>query len=250
MSNSIKRIKVSDIPTSAASFNTFKNVSSYGRESVVEAVEMDFSEMSFPFNSTDYKNFLDGEYLTSTGDVLVIKDGVASVDGIIIANKTFSLPSDFIPNSGGVELEVMDAFEEMQRAARADNLDIFIKSGYRSYDTQEETYNWYIENDEGGVLSVDTYSARPGHSEHQTGLAIDINKAGDAFTNTVEAKWLNEHASEYGFILRYPEGKTDITGYKYESWHYRYVGEELAKVLYNDGDWITLEEYFGLNSNY
>jgi len=82
--------------------------------------------------------------------------------------------------------------------------------------------------------------------------STDSNKAciEDGFNDTDEAKWLNDNAYKYGFILRYPEGKQGITGYKYESWHYRYVGKELAKTLYNNGNWITLEEYFGLTSRY
>ena len=101
-----------------------------------------------------------------------------------------------------------------------------------------------------GKALADTYSARPGHSEHQSGLAIDINMADSAFDSSPEAKWLNDNAYKYGFILRYPKGKDNITGYMYESWHFRYVGTELANKLYNDGNWITLEEYFGIDSKY
>ena len=101
-----------------------------------------------------------------------------------------------------------------------------------------------------GVIRDDTYSARAGHSEHQTGLAADFNMVDDNFEYTAEGKWLNDNAYKYGFILRYPKGKTFETGYIYESWHYRYVGVELSRKLYNNGDWISLENYFGITSQY
>ena len=127
-------------------------------------------------------------------------------------------------------------------------LNIWIQSGYRSYNLQESLYNKYVNRD--GKLAADTYSARPGYSEHQTGLAFDLNSISDDFQYTSEGKWVNENAWRYGFILRYPKSKESITGYKYESWHLRYVGKDLASKLYNNGDWITLEEHFNLTSKY
>ena len=116
-------------------------------------------------------------------------------------------------------------------------------------------YNNYVKRD--GQKKADTYSARPGHSEHQSGLAIDICSTDKSvpcitsgFNSTQTAKWLSDNAYKYGFILRYPEGKTNETGYKYESWHFRYVGKDLATTLYNGGNWITLESYFGITSKY
>ena len=106
----------------------------------------------------------------------------------------------------------------------------------------------YVEND--GKDAADNYSARPGHSEHQTGLAFDLNSITDDFQYTNEGIWVNENCYRYGFILRYPKNKEEITGYKYESWHLRYVGIDLATKLYNNSDWITLEEYFNLTSEY
>ena len=136
----------------------------------------------------------------------------------------------------------------MKADATALGLNIWIQSGYRSYELQSELYNNYVNRD--GKLAADTYSARPGHSEHQTGLAFDLNTISDDFAYTNEGKWVNENAWKYGYILRYPKGKDDITGYKYEPWHFRYVGKDLAKELYNGGDWITLEEHFDLTSIY
>jgi len=188
----------------------------------------------------------DKTFTTSKGFSGYTKDGMTYIDGILIANKTYSLPSTYKP--GGLTSETKNAFNQMQSAAKLDNINLVIKSGYRSYATQKSTYNYYVGRD--GVAKADTYSARAGHSEHQTGMAVDLNIVNDTFQNTPEAKWLASNAYKYGFILRYPKGKTNETGYKYESWHFRYVGVDLATKLYNNGDWITLESYFGITSEY
>ena len=127
------------------------------------------------------------------------------------------------------------------------------QSGFRSYETQKSIYERYVARD--GQAAADRYSARPGHSEHQTGLAFDVCATGYAcissgFNDTMPAKWLSENAHKYGFILRYPKGKESETGYKHESWHFRYVGKDLAEKLYNNGNWITMEDYFGIDSKY
>lgn len=184
------------------------------------------------------------------------KDGVTYVNDIMIVNKTYSLPSTYRgPNSDGYEYclrcltqETLDAFDAMQADAQSIGLNLYISSGYRSYTYQENLYNSYVNRD--GKELADTYSARPGHSEHQTGLAFDLNTIDDSFANTAEGQWVKDNCQKYGLILRYPKGKENITGYQYESWHLRYVGKELAQKLYNNGDWITLEEYFNLTSNY
>ena len=171
-------------------------------------------------------------------------NGITYVNGILIANKTYDLPSTY--NPGGILPEAQTAFNEMKAAAARDGLNLWICSGFRSYNYQRDLYNSYVNRD--GKAKADTYSARPGHSEHQTGLAMDINMAGDAFNNTREAKWLAEHCAEYGFILRYPQGKQDITGYKYESWHVRYLGKPLAAEVTDSG--LTLEEFLCIDSVY
>ena len=198
-----------------------------------------------PLNSVEYKNLADGEYLTSKGYTLKIENGVAYIDGLLIVNKTYSLPSSY---GGELTSEVIQAFNLMRADALAMGLNIWIQSGYRSYSKQNNIYNNYVTWD--GKEKADTYSARPGHSEHQTGLAFDLNTIDDSFTYTAEGKWVNNNCYLYGFIIRYPKGKDNITGYMHESWHLRYVGEDLAKKLYNDGNWLTLEEYFGINSSY
>ena len=197
----------------------------------------------------------DTTFTTSKGFKGEVKNGVTYIDGVMIANKTYALPSTYNPGLSGT---VSSKFNEMAAAAREEKgFSLRIASGFRSYSTQKNLYNNYVNRD--GKAAADTYSARPGHSEHQTGLAFDIcensGKYKNAcinsnFNNTEEALWLKDNAYRWGFILRYPEGKTNETGYKWESWHFRYVGVDLATKLYNGGNWITLEDYFGVTSQY
>lgn len=192
------------------------------------------------------ENNNDISFITSNGFSGERKGGITKVKGTLIANKTFTLPSGYGP--GGLTGKAAAAWSEMEKAARKDGMSITVVSGYRSYDTQKWLYNKYIEED--GKKEADTYSARPGHSEHQTGLAVDINSVEDKFENTPEGKWLNNNAYKYGWILRYTKDGQEVTGYIFEPWHYRYVGKKLAQELYNNGDWITVEDYFGIPSKY
>jgi D-alanyl-D-alanine carboxypeptidase len=221
------------------------------KEIVIKVIE------NISYNSDG--SLVDGTYTTNNGYTLKVVEGIASVNDIIIVNKTYSISSTYKPNSpykaisGGyctdcIEDYVMKAFLKMQEDAKKLGLSLRIGSGYRSYQTQVTLYNNYVNQD--GKEAADTYSARAGYSEHQTGLCFDLNSDNDTFTNTKEGKWVNENAYKYGLVIRFPKGKDEYTGYEYESWHLRYVGEELAKELYNDGDWISLEEYFGLTSKY
>lgn len=164
-------------------------------------------------------------------------------DGILIVNKSYSLPNDFNP---GINAEAKAALDKMFIAAQAEGCSMHVASGFRSYNTQKKLYENYVKRD--GVKGADRYSARPGHSEHQTGLAFDINSANMGFADTNEAKWLAANSYKYGFILRYPEGKENVTGYKFEPWHYRYIGIDNAQKLFKSG--LTIEEYFGLTSVY
>ena len=187
----------------------------------------------------------DTTFTTSKGFTGYIKNGITYIDGYLIANKTYSLPSTYNP---GLNNTVKAKANEMFAAVKNEGLNIWLSSGFRSYNTQKNLYNNYVNRD--GKDKADTYSARPGHSEHQSGLAFDVNQINSTFDNTPEANWLANNCYKYGFILRYPNGKTNETGYKYESWHFRYVGESLATKLYNNGDWITMEAYFGITSEY
>ena len=171
-------------------------------------------------------------------------NGMSYVDGVLLANKTYSLPASYDPK--GLTKETSAAFKKMQTAAYKDGISLWVCSGYRSYYDQRYLYNMYCNRD--GKAAADTYSARPGYSDHQTGMAIDVNNASDSFSGTREAKWLANNCAKYGFIIRYPKGKEAYTGYQYESWHIRYVGTPLAQNITNSG--LSLEEYFGITSQY
>ncbi|MDE6538911.1 MAG: D-alanyl-D-alanine carboxypeptidase family protein [Ruminococcus sp.] len=176
--------------------------------------------------------------------------GIKYIDNVLIANKSYSLPADFYPE---LNPTCLNQFYKLQNDASYEGLNIYLSSGFRSYETQDYIYNDYVAKD--GQEKADTYSARPGHSEHQSGLAIDVNQIDDTFIGTPEAIWLEEHCWEYGFILRYPQSKQDITGYKYESWHIRYVGTDMSYKIHNkalemNDPYLTLEEYFGIDSYY
>lgn len=162
----------------------------------------------------------------------------------LIVNKTYSLPESYDP--AGLTDETQTALDKMIEDAYAAGLNLYDASDYRSYSDQISVYQEYCARD--GWEQADTYSARPGHSEHQTGMVIDFNDINSDFDDTAEAQWLAENCANYGFIVRFPEGKEPITGYKYESWHVRYVGVETAKEIMSRG--ICLEEYLGVDSEY
>ena len=139
--------------------------------------------------------------------------------------------------------EAYEAFKRMSDAGASKGLKIKVTSGYRSYDSQKKIYEGYLKKDPQEF--VDTYSSRPGFSDHQIGLSCDVwadNKTFEGFAATKESAWLKENAYKYGFIMRYPFGKDYITGYMYESWHYRYVGLEAAKEIHDNN--ITFDEYY------
>lgn len=188
----------------------------------------------------------DSDFITSNGHKGTVRNGITYIDGILIANKTYALPSTY--NPGGLTGEFTTHFQQMKSAANSEGVYFDVFSGYRSYNTQVSTYRGWVNQD--GQAAADTYSARPGHSEHQSGLAADINGYGVRFEESKATEWMAHNSYKYGFILRYPKGKQGITGYVYESWHFRYVGVDLATKLYNGGNWITLEEYFGITSQY
>lgn len=173
---------------------------------------------------------------------------------LILVNKYNYVTQDYIPENlepidtayarSGMQLvsEAKNAFEELSQNAKEDDMTILAMSSYRSYDYQVNLYNNYVETD--GKQAADTYSARAGYSEHQTGLAVDVYNGVIPYTSfeeTEEFTWMQQNAYKYGFILRFPEDKTNITGYQYESWHYRYVGKEIAEEIYKNN--LTLEEY-------
>ena len=168
----------------------------------------------------------------------------------VLVNKYYQLPQDYKPELkalpsayGGLSMrpEAADAFVEMAQAAAQDGFSLRVVSGYRSYHRQTSIYGNY--RNQYGAATADTFSARPGFSEHQTGLAADINTASTRahFENTATYRWLTEHCWDYGFILRYPQDKEAITGYRFEPWHYRYVGVDTALAVKESG--LTYDEY-------
>lgn len=184
---------------------------------------------------------------------------------VSLVNKEYGLPDGYAPDDlvrpnvafsfGGQDIEksymrkeAAEALEKMFAAAKKEGIILYAVSGYRSYDRQTVLFDAEVKRvgEEKAIQAV----AYPGNSEHQTGLAMDISSESsnfllsDDYGKTAEGKWLRENAHRFGFILRYPEGKEKITGYKYEPWHFRYVGEKSAKDIY-ENDW-TLEEYFQL----
>ncbi|WP_246627525.1 M15 family metallopeptidase [Paenibacillus solanacearum] len=184
-------------------------------------------------------------------------------DNAVMVNKTYKLPDNYKPadlvepdvpftfkehlEKRKMRKEAAAALEKLFAAAKKDGLPLAGVSAYRSHETQTSLYNNYVKKD--GEEAANKYSAKPGHSEHETGLAIDVSgsngkcAATDCFGDTKEAKWLDQHAPEYGFIIRYPKGKEAITGYQYEPWHLRYVGVDIAKDIAKKG--VTFEEYMG-----
>lgn len=173
----------------------------------------------------------------------------------LLVNKYYYLTEDYVPENleeislsyarSGMQLvhEAKEAFETLSEEAKKEGMNIIAMSSYRSYEYQVDLYNRYVETD--GKEAADTYSARAGYSEHQTGLAVDVyNKElpYTSFEQTEEFTWMQENAYKYGFILRFPKDKVNITGYQYESWHYRYIGEEVAEYIHKNN--LTLEEYY------
>lgn len=175
---------------------------------------------------------------------------------LIIVNKFYHLDKSYertdlqninlayaYANNSAAEI-VIKKFKQMRDDIEEEmNVHLMVNSSYRSYEDQEEIYN---EFKKVSLKYADSYAARPGYSEHQTGLAIDITSlehpTANEFKESEEYKWLKENCHKYGFVLRYPEGKEHITGYSTESWHFRYIGEEAATQIYKEN--ITFDEYY------
>ena len=191
---------------------------------------------------------IDKPYYTNT------KEATNKNTNLVLVNKYNYLTENDFPNNleeldttyarSGMHLvkEAKEAFEELSKNAKEEDLNIIAMSSYRSYEYQVTLYNNYVESD--GKEAADTYSARPGYSEHQTGLAVDVYNLDVPYTSfeeTKEYEWMQENAYKYGFILRFPKDKVNLTGYQYESWHYRYVGVKVATYIHKNN--LTLEEY-------
>jgi len=202
---------------------------------------------------------LPSDTVENKGELAVVTNP-ASV--YVLVNKKRNLPSDYIPDdlvvpdvpfsfSGDspkkqMRKEAAAALEQLVAGAKKDGVTLKAVSGYRSYKTQQSLFDSYAKKD--GIEAANRYSAHPGQSEHQTGLTMDISGDSVQYQLTAdlgeatEGIWLAEHAADYGFIIRYPEGKENITGYTYEPWHIRYIGADAAKAVYESK--LTFEQYF------
>ena len=259
-------------------FNTNSNNKDNEKNKETETVEEknpkednnEFNELSYykEQNIERYKNYKNNNPNLSIEDIVTrvnlnldkeIYTGTIPATNLntnyLLVNKFNYLDSNYVPNNlelldnsyakSGIYLvkEAKDNIETLISAAKNDGMNIRVISAYRNYTYQENLYNKYVKND--GLKNADTYSARPGYSEHQTGLVVDVTKAFDNFNNfenTEEYKWMNENAANYGFILRYPKDKENITTYSFEAWHYRYVGIDLAKKIKASN--LTFDEYY------
>lgn len=183
------------------------------------------------------------------------KETDISKDILMLINKYNYLKEDYVPENlvkvsssyayqgNSVRQDVLEAFIEMAASAKNEDIVLVINSSYRSYKDQDAI--WKYRKNNYGQEKADQYAARAGHSEHQSGLAIDIaqyNSKEDDFENTEAFTWLQNNAHKYGFILRFKKDAEDITGYAYESWHYRYVGVEVATKIHDEN--ITFDEYY------
>ncbi len=180
------------------------------------------------------------------GDVLVLVNKLHAVSKYYEPTDMVAINGNYTTNQGlEMKEDAYKAFKKMRKAARADGIYFKICSAYRTYETQKWLYKNYL-NTMGRELR-DIRSAAPGRSEHHTGYAIDLVTKSTGWTltqdfaKTGEGKWIKKNCAKYGYIIRYPKGKTDITGYDYEPWHLRYVGVDVAKEITKQG--ITLEEY-------
>ena len=184
---------------------------------------------------------IDDTNLLNTSDVELIQF-MKEVNGILLVNKEYGLPKNYYP---GVDDEAKEQLDIMFKAAKADlKKELVAFSSFRSYSYQSKLYTSSVEAE--GEEYTSLYNAEPGHSEHQTGLAFDIGGEmkywmDEAFADTIEGIWLRDNAHKHGFILRYPKDKTSITGYGFEPWHFRYVGNDHATYIFKNN--LTLEEY-------
>lgn len=214
-----------------------------------------------PAKKPDEPTSTEPEQPNSEGDnEQIIVQNPGEID--VLVNRVNNLPDTYIPEDlvkltevptvlsnpevNQLRLPAYDALKLLFAGAKDAGYDLYARSGYRSYNTQTSLYSSYVENH--GQEAADTFSAKPGQSEHQTGLSMDITsesmsyQLSETFGDTDEGKWVSENAHKYGFIIRYPKDKENVTGYMYEPWHIRYLGVDMATEVYESG--LTLEEYF------
>ncbi len=237
---------------------------------VIAGNESDEYEYEYYYSDTDNKedsmNSISASDEPLTKESPIIDTEPESIT--VFVNKEYSLPDDYVPSDltrpsvrfyGSysddkryLRKKAAAALEDMFSAAEKDGIILYGVSGYRSYDRQKEIYNNNIV--QRGSTATNKVSAAPGHSEHQTGLAIDISNASlgctlsEEFGESKEGRWVAKHCAKYGYIIRYPKNMQKITGYSYEPWHIRYVGKKAAAYISQNK--ITFEEYFGYTPSF
>ncbi|MDH9161510.1 MULTISPECIES: M15 family metallopeptidase [Staphylococcus] len=178
--------------------------------------------------------------------IITEKRGITRINGHVIVNKQYGLPQTYKP---GENKAARYKLNQLLHKAEKEHISLKYISGYRSYDDQKQVVETYTQKD--GKQTAQSYTAPPGHSEHQTGLAFDVGTDlpmkdfHKDFEKSEESKWLTQHAADYGFIIRYPKGQSQQTGYAYEPWHLRYVGHQLANIITEED--TNLESYYHLN---
>ena len=243
LTNKLKKLNNIDKKIKYFNYNKIDRYIAYKNKNKTLSNKKVITHVNIGIDQPPYKNSIETTYLNKI---------------YILVNKYNHLSEQYIPkdlelisneySTGNVQLvkEAKNQFEIMSSTAKKENLNVIAFSGYRDYTYQKNLYNTYLQKD--SQEKVDTYSARAGYSEHQTGLSIDIYNGIDDYNNfeqTKEFKWLKDNAHKYGFILRYPKNKELETQYQYESWHYRYVGIDIATYIKKHN--ISFDEYYVQN---
>ena len=234
----------------------------YDDETIINFLEFDYAKLNNLDRYIDYQKKTINDY---DDTVLYVEIGldnefyteynqISEFSYDMLVNKYNKLDKDYVPkdlikvdskyttdsNNSGNKVMLENFYKMADDLNKETNLKIYIRSGYRSYESQEDVYDSYLKS--YGQNYVKKYVAYPGFSEHQTGLAIDIKAStSEIFANTKESNWLKKNAYKYGFILRYAKSMEEVTGYQNEEWHYRYVGLEVAKYIHENN--MSFDEY-------